>query len=163
MSTDEKESEGNPTSPTPTLEAAPAPVVETIEPATKTDGESSTDTKASSASTPPASTSENKVEDSGITVYKASTSKLFIGGISWETTDNGFYKCFETFGPVKEAYIMRDMNGSSRGFGFVTFESEAVAENVVNVSRQVYLVCSLSACAPWLAILSRLCVWCVCV
>jgi len=58
--------------------------------------------------------------------------KLFIGGVSWETTDVAFSNFFSRFGEVKDAVIMRDsMTGRSRGFGFVTFADPASADKVL--------------------------------
>lgn len=48
--------------------------------------------------------------------------KLFVGGVSWNTTEDALRKAFETFGVVTEAKIITDREtGRSRGFGFVTF------------------------------------------
>lgn len=52
-----------------------------------------------------------------------SASKVFVGGLDYNLTEDDFRKHFETkFGPVKAAQIVRDANsGQSKGFGFVTF------------------------------------------
>ena len=48
--------------------------------------------------------------------------KLFVGGLSWNTTDMILRQAFERFGPVTEAKVVLDREtGRSRGFGFVTF------------------------------------------
>ena len=48
--------------------------------------------------------------------------KLFVGGLSWGTDDNGLKQAFEAFGEVAEAKVITDRDtGRSRGFGFVTF------------------------------------------
>jgi len=48
--------------------------------------------------------------------------KMFIGGLSWQTTDEALKKYFSTFGEVKDVMVMRDpTTWHSRGFGFVTF------------------------------------------
>eukprot|EP00808_Paulinella_micropora_P010184 g81151.t1 len=54
--------------------------------------------------------------------------KIFVGGITWDTSDEMIAKLFSRFGTVIEAVVMRDpTNGASRGFGFVTFQDpEAV-------------------------------------
>lgn len=58
--------------------------------------------------------------------------KLFIGGISWETTEDRLKDYFGMFGHVLEVVIMKDRaTGSARGFGFVVFADPAVAERVV--------------------------------
>jgi len=54
--------------------------------------------------------------------------KLFVGGVSWSTTEEGLRKAFESFGEVTEAKIITDREtGRSRGFGFVTFADAADA------------------------------------
>ncbi len=52
--------------------------------------------------------------------------KLFVGGLSWDTTDEGLRQAFAQFGEITEAKVITDRDtGRSRGFGFVTFvESE---------------------------------------
>ena len=58
--------------------------------------------------------------------------KLFIGGISWDTTEDRLREYFQGFGEVVEAVIMKDRTtGRARGFGFVVFADPAVAERVV--------------------------------
>ncbi|MEZ4449161.1 MAG: RNA-binding protein [Nannocystaceae bacterium] len=48
--------------------------------------------------------------------------KLFVGGLSWNTTDEGLRAAFSPFGEVVEAKIVTDREtGRSRGFGFVGF------------------------------------------
>lgn len=54
------------------------------------------------------------------------TSKIFVGGVSQDTTDAEFREYFSQFGRVVDATLMMDKDtGRPRGFGFVTFESEA--------------------------------------
>eukprot|EP01018_Ginkgo_biloba_P013156 Gb_16979 [translate_table: standard] len=58
--------------------------------------------------------------------------KLFIGGISWETTEERLKEYFKVFGDVVETVIMKDrITGRARGFGFVVFADPAVADTVV--------------------------------
>ncbi len=58
--------------------------------------------------------------------------KLFVGGLSWNTTDDTLRTAFEKFGPVTEAKVINDREtGRSRGFGFVTFESADAAQQAV--------------------------------
>jgi RNA-binding protein Musashi len=46
--------------------------------------------------------------------------KIFVGGLNWDTTDDGFRAFFGAFGEIEESLVMRDrMSGTSRGFGFV--------------------------------------------
>ncbi|KAF7301266.1 HnRNP A1-gamma isoform [Mycena indigotica] len=51
--------------------------------------------------------------------------KMFIGGLNWETTDEGLRNYFSQFGKVDACTIMRDPSGTSRGFAFMTFEDAA--------------------------------------
>lgn len=54
--------------------------------------------------------------------------KLFVGGISWNTSEASLREAFEQFGEVVEATIVMDRDtGRSRGFGFVAFSEEADA------------------------------------
>ena len=58
--------------------------------------------------------------------------KLYIGGVSYNTTQQGLQDAFSKFGTVVSAQIMMDkMTGRSRGFGFVEME-DADAEGAVN-------------------------------
>ncbi|KAH6764523.1 RNA-binding family protein [Perilla frutescens var. frutescens] len=58
--------------------------------------------------------------------------KLFIGGISWDTSEDRLRQYFQAFGEVVEAVIMKDRTtGRARGFGFVVFANASVAETVV--------------------------------
>jgi RNA recognition motif-containing protein len=58
--------------------------------------------------------------------------KLFVGGLSWDTDDNGLRAAFESFGDISEAKVITDRNtGRSRGFGFVTFEDDSAADSAV--------------------------------
>jgi RNA recognition motif-containing protein len=55
--------------------------------------------------------------------------KLFVGGLSWNTTNDGLRQAFERFGQVAEAKVITDREtGRSRGFGFVTFANPAEAD-----------------------------------
>jgi RNA recognition motif-containing protein len=58
--------------------------------------------------------------------------KLFVGGLSWNTTDDGLMEAFAQFGNVTEAQVVTDRDtGRSRGFGFVTFENPNEADEAI--------------------------------
>ena len=58
--------------------------------------------------------------------------KLFVGGLSWNTTDDGLRTSFEEFGTVTEAKVITDRDsGRSRGFGFVTFDDADDADAAI--------------------------------
>ena len=57
------------------------------------------------------------------------SSKLFVGGLSWDTDDAGLNQAFSRFGSVTDAKVILDRDtGRSRGFGFVTLGDAAQAE-----------------------------------
>ena len=57
---------------------------------------------------------------------------LFVGGLAWATTDDSLRESFESFGTVTEAKVIMDREtGRSRGFGFVTFETDEQAQEAI--------------------------------
>ncbi len=59
--------------------------------------------------------------------------KLFVGGLSWDTTDASLNQAFESFGEITEAKVITDREtGRSRGFGFVTFADSDAAQNAIS-------------------------------
>uniref|UniRef100_A0A672HDD2 Musashi RNA binding protein 1 n=1 Tax=Salarias fasciatus TaxID=181472 RepID=A0A672HDD2_SALFA len=61
---------------------------------------------------------------------------MFIGGLSWQTTQEGLKEYFCKFGEVKECMVMRDpVTKRSRGFGFVTYAEQAGVEKVLAQNR----------------------------
>ena len=66
--------------------------------------------------------------------------KVFVGGLSWNTTDIGLQQAFEVFGPVTEARVIKDRDsGRSRGFGFVTFSDGEDADRAIEELNQTDL------------------------
>ncbi|HEV2696013.1 MAG TPA: RNA-binding protein [Verrucomicrobiae bacterium] len=58
--------------------------------------------------------------------------KLFVGNLSFNTSENALNDAFAAFGSVTEATIMMDrMTNRPRGFGFVTMSSDAEAQAAV--------------------------------
>jgi RNA recognition motif-containing protein len=59
--------------------------------------------------------------------------KLFIGGLSWDTTDEGLRQAFASYGEITEAKVITDRDtGRSRGFGFVTFAQNEDAKSAIS-------------------------------
>jgi len=59
--------------------------------------------------------------------------KMFIGGLSHETTTDKLKEYFATWGEVQDVDIKTDpQTGESRGFGFLLYKDEASIEEVVN-------------------------------
>ena len=51
--------------------------------------------------------------------------KLFLGGLAWETSEDGLREYFGKFGTVLDCMVLRDREtGKSRGFGFVTIAED---------------------------------------
>lgn len=62
----------------------------------------------------------------------SSAGKLFVGGVSWETTEEAFTNYFSKYGEITDSVIMRDKHsGRPRGFGFVTFADPEAADKVL--------------------------------
>jgi RNA recognition motif-containing protein len=60
------------------------------------------------------------------------SNKLFVGNLSFNTTENDLNDAFAAFGTVTEANLMMDrMTNRPRGFGFVTMSSSEEAEKAI--------------------------------
>ncbi|RMC10600.1 hypothetical protein DUI87_12311 [Hirundo rustica rustica] len=60
------------------------------------------------------------------------SSKMFIGGLSWQTSPDSLRDYFSKFGEIRECMVMRDPTTKrSRGFGFVTFADPASVDKVL--------------------------------
>ncbi|GMI95239.1 hypothetical protein HRI_003193200 [Hibiscus trionum] len=60
------------------------------------------------------------------------SSKVFVGGISFQTDDQGLSDAFSQYGQVVEARVIVDREtGRSRGFGFVTYTSTEDASSAI--------------------------------
>ncbi|KAI0499125.1 hypothetical protein KFK09_020026 [Dendrobium nobile] len=58
--------------------------------------------------------------------------KVFVGGLAWETPTEELRRYFEQFGEILEAVIITDKNtGRSKGYGFVTFRDPESARRSV--------------------------------
>jgi cold-inducible RNA-binding protein len=54
--------------------------------------------------------------------------KMYVGNLSFETTENDLQDLFEQHGAVNEVQLMMDrMTGKSRGFAFITMNDGAQA------------------------------------
>ncbi|HEY4952440.1 MAG TPA: RNA-binding protein [Verrucomicrobiae bacterium] len=60
------------------------------------------------------------------------STKLFVGNLSFNTTENDLHEAFAAFGTVVEANLMMDrMSGRSRGFAFVTMSTPEEAQKAI--------------------------------
>lgn len=49
---------------------------------------------------------------------------LFVGRLSYDTTEKKIRREFEQFGPVNDVKLIKDLEGSSRGYAFIEFKFE---------------------------------------
>lgn len=62
------------------------------------------------------------------------STKLYVGGIPYSSTENGLKEAFEKAGTVNSVAIIIDrMTGRSKGFGFVEMASEDEAQAAINM------------------------------
>ncbi|XP_056630835.1 RNA-binding protein Musashi homolog 2 isoform X2 [Diorhabda carinulata] len=60
--------------------------------------------------------------------------KLFVGGLSWQTSSEKLKEYFGMFGNVTDVLIMKDpVTQRSRGFGFITFSEPSSVDKVLKV------------------------------
>jgi cold-inducible RNA-binding protein len=58
--------------------------------------------------------------------------KLYVGNLSFDTTENDLQDLFETHGAVSDVALMMDkMTGRSRGFAFVTMGGQSEGEAAI--------------------------------
>jgi RNA recognition motif-containing protein len=61
------------------------------------------------------------------------STKLFVGSLSWNTSDESLAQFFATVGTVVSAKVIRDRDtNKSRGFGFVEMSTPEEAEKAKN-------------------------------
>jgi cold-inducible RNA-binding protein len=63
--------------------------------------------------------------------------KLFVGSISWDTTDEKLKEHFSQAGEVISANVVTDREtGRSRGFGFVEFASDEDGKKAIDMFNE---------------------------
>jgi len=61
------------------------------------------------------------------------STKLFVGNLSFDTTENDLQDAFAAHGTVVEANLMMDrITGKPRGFGFITMSSPEEAQKAID-------------------------------
>ncbi len=61
------------------------------------------------------------------------SNKLFVGGLSWGTTDQSLHAFFSQIGNVVSASVIMDkFSGKSKGFGFVEMSSPEEAQKAID-------------------------------
>jgi len=57
---------------------------------------------------------------------ESTAGKVFVGGLSWQTTEDGLRYYFEKYGELTDVALMTDKRtGQPRGFGFITLKDPA--------------------------------------
>ena len=80
--------------------------------------------------------------------------KLYVGGIAYETSENGLKDAFAQAGTVVSATIIMDrMTGRSKGFGFVEMSNDAEAQAAIDLIAPPWANCPalrhVWCHAPW--------------
>lgn len=79
---------------------------------------------------------EDRMSQEGDDAEEEPPTKIFVGGLSWQTTTESLTQYFSRFGDIKEAMVMKDPESQrSRGFGFVTFESPRTVDTVMEFGK----------------------------
>ncbi|XP_042892870.1 mastermind-like domain-containing protein 1 [Penaeus japonicus] len=65
--------------------------------------------------------------------------RVFVGGISASTTEQDLLELFSQYGSVKATKIISDRAGVSKGYGFVTFETEEEARRLTQEADNIML------------------------
>lgn len=62
--------------------------------------------------------------------------KLFVGNLSWNTTDESLGEAFSRYGTVVDSRVIFDrFTGKSRGFGFIEYEApDSASEALVGMN-----------------------------
>jgi len=61
-------------------------------------------------------------------------SKLYVGGLSYDTTENALKEKFSEAGTIVSVAVIKDREtGNSKGFGFVEFADDAAAQKAIEM------------------------------
>ncbi|CAH8443564.1 unnamed protein product [Dicrocoelium dendriticum] len=84
---------------------------------------------------PPIAVSHELPSSIRISIPKIGTlipNRIFVGGISSNTTEEELKSFFSTFGTIKDVKVICDKSGLAKGsYGFVTFENQETAEAII--------------------------------
>ncbi|PAN24872.1 hypothetical protein GQ55_4G271100 [Panicum hallii var. hallii] len=89
------------------------------------------------AAAPSSSASASPAAGGGPRPYRSrfgdtTLTKVFVGGLAWETPSEGLRQHFERYGDILEAVVITDrLTGRSKGYGFVTFREPEAARRAV--------------------------------
>ncbi|XP_038605219.1 protein boule-like isoform X2 [Tachyglossus aculeatus] len=63
--------------------------------------------------------------------------RIFVGGIDFKTNESDLRKFFAQYGAVKEVKIVNDRAGVSKGYGFITFETQEDAQKILQEAEKL--------------------------
>ncbi|XP_036425336.1 protein boule-like [Colossoma macropomum] len=94
--------------------------------------ESETGTQTSSPSTSPAPAELTNALHQSHPFGTVIPNRIFVGGIDVKTNENDLRHFFSQYGTIKEVKIVIDRAGISKGYGFVTFETQEDAQKILH-------------------------------
>ncbi|KAM6071125.1 protein boule-like [Chlamydotis macqueenii] len=62
---------------------------------------------------------------------------IFVGGIDVKANENDLREFFAQYGSVKEVKIVNDRAGVSKGYGFITFETQEDAQEILQEAKKL--------------------------
>ncbi|XP_067011054.1 RNA-binding protein squid [Anabrus simplex] len=81
---------------------------------------------------------ENKVGNGEVQGENKEERKLFVGGLSWDTTEQSLKEYFQKFGDIENINIKTDpFTGKSRGFAFLSFTTVEAVNKVLAAGNHV--------------------------
>ncbi|NXF31828.1 BOLL protein, partial [Nyctibius bracteatus] len=63
--------------------------------------------------------------------------RIFVGGIDVKTNESDLRRFFAQYGGVKEVKIVNDRAGVSKGYGFITFETQEEAQKILQETKKL--------------------------
>lgn len=58
--------------------------------------------------------------------------KIFIGNLPWSIGDDALYETFREYGEIDECVVIKERDGRSKGYGFVTYSEPAAAQTAID-------------------------------
>ncbi|XP_065325852.1 protein boule-like [Pelmatolapia mariae] len=79
----------------------------------------------------------DSLTDHSTTFGNVIPNRIFVGGLDYRVSERDLRHIFSQHGTVKEVKIVLDHSGVSRGYGFVTFETQEDALKIINNTNGV--------------------------